>query len=196
MCPEGTRPGGPPPGVRWALIGCFVSIRQPTCLFCVRCARGSWPHKISPPGVEVVSPINMLFEVGLPRGAQGRGNWGHGLTKRQGVTASRLQTAAAHLPHAAGAGCIRHMRALGLSRAAHQDGLTSMSPQSCKPSLARLSNPTQWNEGRTRGVGVRSNNTHWTRESGRQIPFQILTHHCRAETLNKPYPSFIYLSIY
>ena len=97
----------------------------------------------------------MLFEVGLPRGAQGRGNWGHGLTKRQGVTASRLQTAAAHLPHAAGAGCVQHIRALGLSRAAHQDGLTSMSPQSCKPSLARLSNPTQWNEGRTRGVGVR-----------------------------------------
>ena len=38
--PCGDPAWGAASGSRWVLIGCFVSIRRPACLFCMRCAQG------------------------------------------------------------------------------------------------------------------------------------------------------------
>ena len=78
MCPAGTGLGAAL-GSRWALIGCFTSIRLSVLhALCPGAGkRGcSWPHKISPPCLEVVSPINMLFEVGLTQGRPKQGKLG------------------------------------------------------------------------------------------------------------------------
>ena len=102
-------------------------LRRPACLVCMWCAPGQRtgaipvPHKVSPPSLEADSPINILFEVGLTQGRPRQEKLGtRGCTEAGGHNHPWLP-ATTHLRLAACAGCDRHVKELGLSRAAHQE---------------------------------------------------------------------------
>ena len=114
------------------------------------------PPKIPTPSLEGVSPINILFEVGLTQGHPRLGRdgdkGGHTEARSHGPPITEVFFPTLH--HAACAGLLSHTyKVLDLSRGARQDNLTDTElPKLPGPSVPFLPNPTQWNEGRTRGI--------------------------------------------